>query len=182
MRVTSPNVIDIEASGFGINSYPIEVGVITSDGRRFCRLIKPLHNWTHWDEQAEQLHGIAKDDLQRHGVDARRVCLQLNAFLQNTTAYSDGWTVDSSWIRRLFDEAGVLMSFRVSPLELILSENQMNLWHRVKHVMMRRNNDERHRASNDAKLVQDTYLKTNEIIKLGASESLQCDVSQWVGT
>ena len=75
--------------------------------------------------------------------------------------------MDSSWVRRLFDEAGVAMTFRVSPLELILCEAQMNIWHRVKHVMLRENNIERHRASNDAKVVQATYMKTNEITKLG---------------
>ena len=136
MAVHSPNIIDIEASGFGNNSYPIEVGVITSEGRRFCRLIKPLESWTHWDDSAESLHGISRHHLDKFGVEPQRVCVQLNAFLQNTTVYSDGWTVDSSWVRRLFDEAGVAMTFRVSPLELILCEAQMNIWHRVKHVML----------------------------------------------
>jgi hypothetical protein len=180
MVVESPNVIDIEASGFGKYSYPIEIGLITSDGRRFCRLIKPLKNWTHWDETAAKLHGIEKSDLLQYGTEAKRVCLQLNAFLQNTTVYSDGWTVDDTWIRKLFNETGVSMSFKLSPLELILKESQMNIWNRVKQVMMSRRNDNRHRASNDAKIVQETYLKTNEIIKLGANQTRQCDVSEWM--
>jgi hypothetical protein len=33
MLLTRPNVIDIEASGFGIDSYPIEVGVTLSTGQ-----------------------------------------------------------------------------------------------------------------------------------------------------
>ena len=167
-KLISPNIIDIEASGFGSSSYPIEVGVITSDGRRFCRLIKPLDSWTHWDEHAQTLHGISRDILDKHGQEATRVCMQLNAFLQNATAYSDGWTVDSSWITRLFAEAGVKMTFHVSPLELILNEEQMSLWHKVKQSMMRRDNADRHRASNDAKVVQATYLKTREMINMSA--------------
>lgn len=168
---TSPNIIDIEASGFGSDSYPIEVGVITSDGRRFCRLIKPLESWTHWDEQAQSLHGISRENLFMYGQEAKRVCVQLNAFLQNTTAYSDGWTVDSSWIKRLFAEAGVEMTFHVSPLELILTEGQMSLWHKVKQRMMRRDDAHRHRASNDAKVVQSTFMKTREMIRLGGLDS-----------
>ena len=36
---------DVEASGFGSASYPIKVGVVTADGSRYCRLIKPFQDW-----------------------------------------------------------------------------------------------------------------------------------------
>ncbi len=36
-----PTVIDVEASGFGAGSYPIEVGVAFPDGRSWCCLIRP---------------------------------------------------------------------------------------------------------------------------------------------
>lgn len=176
MMIKLPNVIDIEASGFGADSYPIEIGVITSDGRRFCRLIKPLTSWVHWDDSAQELHGISRENLDKFGVEPVRACAQLNAFLQNTTAYSDGWSVDSSWINRLFDEAGISMSFHISPLELILSENQMNMWHKVKQGLIQRDDVARHRASNDAKLVQTTFVKTQEIIRFGEQAKVQCDV------
>ena len=168
----TPTIIDIEASGFGSQSYPIEVGVITSDGRRFCRLIKPLPHWSHWDPQAESLHGISKSALSKHGEEAQRVCHQLNAFLRTTTVYSDGWTVDSSWINRLFGDVGISMAFHVSPLEMILSEAQMAIWHRVKESMLKREEIIRHRASNDAKLVQSTYNKTQEMLATQNSISL----------
>ncbi|MFC3092869.1 hypothetical protein DRW07_01450 [Alteromonas sediminis] len=170
MSIMTPTIIDIEASGFGSQSYPIEVGVITADGRRFCRLIKPLPHWSHWDPQAEGLHGISKQDLVQHGEDPRRVCHQLNAFLNTTTVYSDGWTVDSSWINRLFGDVGVNMVFHVSPLELILSEAQMSIWHRVKESMLKRQDCRRHRASNDAKLVQSTYSKTKEMLEAALTD------------
>ena len=165
--ITSPTIIDIEASGFGSQSYPIEIGVITSDGRRFCRLIRPLPHWTHWDCEAEKLHGISRQDMQQYGESPMRVCHQLNAFLQQTTAYSDGWTVDSSWINRLFGDVGIHMQFHVSPLELILCEEQMAMWHKVKENILKRADVKRHRASNDAKVVQLTYDKTLEMIALG---------------
>jgi hypothetical protein len=50
--VSIPAIIDVEASGFGSLSYPIEVGVVDQTGIRFCSLIKPQNDWIHWDEQA----------------------------------------------------------------------------------------------------------------------------------
>jgi hypothetical protein len=44
-----PAVLDVEASGFGAGSYPIEIGYIASDGTSYCTLIRPAPSWTHWD-------------------------------------------------------------------------------------------------------------------------------------
>ncbi len=62
-----PCVIDIEASGFGRNSYPIEVGYVLPDGRAGCMLVAPAPGWTHWDESAAQVHGITRA-VPVHGV------------------------------------------------------------------------------------------------------------------
>lgn len=43
----TPAVLDVEASGFGRYSYPIEVGYALPDGRVFCTLIRPEPHWTH---------------------------------------------------------------------------------------------------------------------------------------
>ena len=75
-----PTILDVEASGFGSDSFPIEIGVKRSDGARFCRLIKPYQSWTHWNSEAESLHGITRDVLSQYGIDGREVCIQLNAF------------------------------------------------------------------------------------------------------
>ena len=48
-HLNNPLIIDVEASGFGSKSYPIEIGVALNDGQRFCTLILPAPNWTHWD-------------------------------------------------------------------------------------------------------------------------------------
>ena len=54
----TPSIMDIEASGFGRSSYPIEVGYVLGDGSSFCTLIRPLPSWTHWDASAESVHHI----------------------------------------------------------------------------------------------------------------------------
>ena len=51
----APTVLDIEASGFGRGSYPIEIGYCLPNGDTFCTLIKPEPEWQHWDAEAEKL-------------------------------------------------------------------------------------------------------------------------------
>ena len=64
---TPPAFLDIEASGFGRDSYPIEIGFVLSDGEAWCTLVRPESGWTHWDPAAEALHGITRDLALRHG-------------------------------------------------------------------------------------------------------------------
>jgi hypothetical protein len=159
--VRLPNIIDIEASGFGSHSYPIEVGVVRSDGQRFCRIIKPFDDWTHWQEDAAKVHNISRQQLNTLGASGVEICLQLNEFLKGGTVYSDGWQVDSAWLNKLFDRAQVAKTFYVSSLEMILSEHQMNIWHATKESVIQSLNITRHRASNDALVIQKTYQQSS---------------------
>src|SRR3954469_22423607 len=93
--------LDVEASGFGAGSYPIEVGVVLADRRSYCSLVKPEPEWAHWDAAAEDVHGISRAMLMRHGKPAKLVADQLNAFLYGLTVYSDAWSHDYSWMSRL---------------------------------------------------------------------------------
>lgn len=68
MSETLPTVLDIEASGFGRGSYPIEVGIARADGSCCAFLIQPLDEWTHWDPKAELLHGISRDRLMKRAT------------------------------------------------------------------------------------------------------------------
>ncbi|MEO9944197.1 MAG: hypothetical protein ABJH28_05415 [Paraglaciecola sp.] len=162
-QILVPTIIDIEASGFGAASYPIEVGVINDAGERFCCLIKPHSDWVHWDKQAESLHGISRQLLNEKGESVQSVCRQLNQFLQGQVVYSDGWVVDDTWLIKLFHAAGVVMQFQVSSLEMILNEPQMSLWHATKDKLFREMQVQRHRASSDAALIQNTFVATQQI-------------------
>ena len=55
------------------------------------------------------------------------------------------------------------MEFSVSPLELILTEKQMRIWHETKEKIIKQLNLRRHRASNDAWLIQETFKQTLRI-------------------
>lgn len=158
VKPNTPTILDIEASGFGSKSYPIEIGIIRADGRRFCRLIKPFEDWYHWDQEAESLHGIKQSELIEYGADPVQVCHELNQFMENGTAYSDGWVVDSPWLIKLFSRARVDMTFTLSAIEYLLNEQQMENWHTTKHWVMAQQDVQRHRASIDAEIIQKTFV------------------------
>jgi hypothetical protein len=159
-HVNKPFIIDVEASGFGSSSYPIEIGVALNDGRKFCTLISPAPDWTHWDDEAEKVHKVTRDTLKTYGKPIQEVADQLNKMLAGMTLYSDGWVVDKPWLTTLFHAAGRPMKFSVSPLEMILSEKQMAAWHETKDKVSIEMNLARHRASNDAWIIQETFKKT----------------------
>lgn len=160
VRPVEPPIIDLEASGFGATSYPIEVGVALEGNRKYCTLILPAPAWTHWDEEAEKVHRIARDILEHHGRPMQEVASQLNSLLRGRTLYTDGWVVDKPWLITLFHAAGMEMEFQVSPLEIILSEYQMEHWHATKDRVIAEMNQARHRASYDAWTIQETYKRT----------------------
>jgi hypothetical protein len=159
-RPEKPIIIDVEASGFGATSYPIEVGVALDDDSKYCALIAPARSWDHWDLEAEKVHRIARDILETHGQPLQQVAQNLNTLLDGKTLYSDGWVVDKPWLSTLFYQAGMLMRFHVSPLEMILSAQQMECWHATKDALLAELSKQRHRASFDAWVIQQTYQRT----------------------
>lgn len=156
----SPPIIDIEASGFGPSSYPIEIGIALDEQVKYCTLIRPAPDWIFWDHDAEKVHGISRDMLEAHGRPVREVASQLNMLLADRTLYSDGWVVDRPWLTTLFHAARTNMAFRVSPLEMILTEFQMDHWHPTRRRVTEDMAGRRHRASLDAWAIQETYRRT----------------------
>lgn len=159
-RKKTPIIIDVEASGFGNGSYPIEVGVALDDDTKYCALILPADEWEHWDDDAEKVHRIARDILETHGKPIHEVAEHLNQLFEGKTLYTDAWGVDKPWLTTLFYRAAMEMKFSVSPLELILSEDQMARWHETKDKLLAEVKKHRHRASFDAWIIQETYKRT----------------------
>ncbi|MFG6412977.1 hypothetical protein ACG02S_03585 [Roseateles sp. DC23W] len=149
-----PAILDIEASGFGRGSYPIEVGLAGADGALFCGLICPEPDWLHWDSTAEGLHGISRELLQRHGHAASWMAEQLNTRLRGQTVYCDGWAQDYPWLARLYDAVGRQPSFRLDDLRRLLSEDEAKRWRAVTEAVRERQQLTRHRASSDARVLQ----------------------------
>ena len=156
---TLPAIIDIEASGLGHGSYPIEIGIVLPDGTSYCSLIRPALHWTHWDASAERLHHITPQVLADHGKPALVVATALNMRLRDRVIYSDGWVNDYSWLNLLFDEVDMTPAFRLENLRLILSEEEAALWHPTKAAVLAEIPRDRHRASIDALVIQQTVAR-----------------------
>lgn len=161
-----PLVIDVEASGFGVGSYPIEVGVAMPDGKVRCMIVCPEPEWQHWDDKAQALHGISREILLEHGSPVRVVAEQLNEWLEGETVYSDAWGNDSSWLALLFDAAGITQRFKLESLRALLSDLQVSRWHETKEKVASEIDCQRHRASHDARVIQQTYEQTAKLARL----------------
>ncbi len=152
--MNTPAFIDIEASGFGRGSYPIEVGLVDPAGQLFCTLVQPEADWAHWDEAAAALHGIERDLLSSHGRPCSWVAEQLNQRLAGQTVYCDGWSQDYPWLSRLFDAADRSPAFKLEDLRTLLNEAEAQRWHGVVTQVREELSIGRHRASSDAKVLQ----------------------------
>jgi hypothetical protein len=159
-RVSSmPACLDMEASGFGRDSYPIEVGYVLPNGRSFCTLIRPHPGWTHWDPVAERLHQLPRQTVMQHGRDVVEVASRLNAELSGMTLYCDGWAHDYAWLHLLFDAAGRTPRFRLDNVRRLLSDAEAERWHETKEQVAGDVRVARHRASGDARLLQLTWAR-----------------------
>ncbi len=153
-----PPILDIEASGFGLGSYPIEVGVILPDGRSWCSLVKPEPAWQHWDPNAAAVHKIEREQLAQHGRTPADIAATLNDWLRGMVVYSDAWAHDYTWLNKLYDAADSVPSYRLENLRALLTDAQAARWHDIKQAVARQAALPRHRASSDARLLQMTVM------------------------
>jgi hypothetical protein len=159
MEIEIPAFIDVEASGLGGSSYPIEVGLITSRGDMYCALLQPDAGWKHWDEKAESVHHISRPILAEHGKPLVEVARRVNVLLAGQTVYSDAWGNDYAWLSKLFDAADLPMRFRLESSRTLLDDAQAARWAAVKEQVIADLKLVRHRASSDARVLQLTLAR-----------------------
>lgn len=147
-------VIDIEASGFGRHSYPIEIGYVLPDGRAWCTLVRPAPGWTHWDPGAQRVHGITPEMLRLHGRPLQDVAAMLNADLAGRTVYCDGWAHDYTWLGLLFEEAGLVPRFKLESVNHLLDDARLGRLDAERQRAFGVLGIRRHRASSDARALQ----------------------------
>ncbi len=158
----NPIVIDVEASGFGKGSYPVEVGVVLSDGSRHCYLIAPARGWQSWDDEAERIHGISRETLLAYGRPLQDVAWRLNELMRNKTAYCDAWSFDMSWLGKLYEAANMRQTFRIADIAELIDEEQRSRWDAVKQEVIGQLGLMRHRASGDARILQETWRRLTQ--------------------
>jgi DNA polymerase III epsilon subunit-like protein len=157
-----PAVIDVEASGFGTQSYPIEIGYVLPDGTLACFLVRPEVHWIHWDEAASQVHGISRHLLLSVGKPVTQVAQWLNDQLKGMTLYSDSWAHDYFWLATLFEEANLVPLFKLEHFACIIPEEDLGKWDDVRAGIQSELGLQRHRASNDALILQRTWVRLME--------------------
>ncbi len=96
--------LDFEASCLPQHgrSFPIEVGLAGPDGSVCAWLIRPEPAWRDWTwtQEAEQLHGLSRDQLDRDGLPAGQVLDEVAEVLRGRPAYADSY-LDAGWMRTL---------------------------------------------------------------------------------
>lgn len=139
--------LDFEASGLGPRSYPIEVAWRDgATGASDSFLISPAEvpGWTDWDEMAQGIHGIAREQLVADGIGVGKACWRLNRALEGRVVYCDALEFDLFWLRRLYDAAQMRPMFRLEGLESMLSGTRLQRFLDVIATQQRR-----HRALDD---------------------------------
>lgn len=101
--------IDIEASSLSWDSYPIEIswGTNFDDIKNF--LISPefIPEWNDWDDNAQKIHGIKRNELIKNGENPFTVCNEIINELSNQDVYSDNPCHDAMWLYNLFKSCKV---------------------------------------------------------------------------
>lgn len=146
--------IDFEASGLGIGTYPIEVGIVMAsregEPKEFSTLIKPTSDWLtrgRWKHEAESIHKISRHEL-ASGMPVDEVCRRLNELLAGHIVFADGGSHDTYWLARLF--TGRSISFRLAKADEI---PWSALWG---HIEAQREIGIAHRALEDARWLHRT--------------------------
>lgn len=162
MADQAPTFIDFEASSLDlVASYPIEVGVCLPDGEVKSWLIKPHVLWKDWSERSARIHGIARETLENEGQEVHIVATELNELLSGDV-FCDAWTFDSFWLHRLFKAAKIKPAFHLDSIASLLNDEQVKCWQEVHKSVIDELSLERHRAANDAQILNRTWLRLND--------------------
>ncbi|WP_420142981.1 hypothetical protein [Sphingobium sp.] len=116
--------IDFEASCLPRHgrSYPIEVGV-ADGGMARSWLIRPHDDWAGWGwtAEAEALHGLTRERIERDGQPAATVLAQLADVAQGCRMIADS-PIDQYWLDMLAAAAGVAAPFAIHHVTTLFDE------------------------------------------------------------
>ena len=125
---------DLEASGLGQATYPIEVAYAEADDEALTEgdagswLIAPTEDWRDygsWDPAAESLHGLTFDRLVAEGVPVEEVARRMNARFSGVPVFSDSPLSDANW-------CGILFEWSPEPARFALLEFRSLITHTVR--------------------------------------------------
>lgn len=157
----TPYILDIEASGLGDESYPIEIAWCSIDGNDcYSTLINPesAGGWDYWDDFAESaVHGISRKQCCERGENVVIVARRLSDLLLNAPVFSDAPYQDQLWIKALFDASGAVCPSALMPIEqLVAVEDRPGLTRSLSEL------ERPHRALNDCIALRELIVTVRE--------------------
>lgn len=125
MRIEDVLILDLEASGLGPGSWPVEVGIAwveAGEVRSWSSLIRPEPDWDRdaWDPMAEEIHGIPLSALM-DASPAWAVAEELLRRVAGRPVYSDAPDFDLKWVRRLLDASPAQAGIRVLDFDMAVT-------------------------------------------------------------
>ncbi len=115
-----PCFVDIEASGFGPESWPISVAWCDHQGEIRRLLVRPQPGWTYWDPAAETVHGIDRERLAANGWPPEDVAARLEDDLRGALVFSDAPDFDAGWLTTLYRALDRPMPFHLDNADNLL--------------------------------------------------------------
>jgi len=154
-------IVDVEASGLHLQSYPIEIAVLVPDDVASW-LITPEPGWTYWNVVAEAMHGISRSMLHEQGTGALTVARELNALVKTLggVLYSDAVEWDLDWIRTLYSTVRTSLEFEVLPIQQLLSFKQRLKFAEARQQLETSGRYRTHRAGPDVRLIHEAYCQS----------------------
>lgn len=105
--------IDIEATGLKMPSYPVSIGIRSTQGYASQCLIKPNPNWKnfHMTQEAEKIHKIPMNTIAEHGYETNHVAqwiLDLAKGIERASGtpkfFSDNPAYEAMWLGKIFEQ------------------------------------------------------------------------------
>jgi DNA polymerase III epsilon subunit-like protein len=158
--------LDLEASGLGERTYPIEAAVVDCATLE-CRswLIRPTPRWLSeglWSLEAAAMHGISIEELVSTGSPIGQVAAELVDCCRGKRVLCDGGEHDHRWLLTLFAGAGRNPPFHLDDFESFALEVAQRSGYSelaMADSRLAQNTHPTHRASADARTLAETLRR-----------------------
>lgn len=165
-----PIFVDVEASSFAGDSYPIEIAWNMPDSKIENHLINPycIKEWIDWDPASQAVHGLSRNYLSNNGEPPLSVAKRMNKVLSGCDVYSDAAEYDAFWIDQLFKVTGLIREFSVRDFYSLLPNEITNGYFMSNNSVLSKYQEKArkragvaaHRASHDVKYLVELYMMT----------------------
>jgi len=162
---------------------PIEIGWAFADPDTGnihveAHLIHPVPEWhiaSAWDEAAERLHGISRDQLYAKGRSPADIIRRMNEVLADRELCSDAPAWDGDWLRMIVSAGNIEPKFSVSQTDahtVIGTVAREQAWEAKDCLAMmekiERDYPRTHRAADDARQLAALWLAMRQGLGPGA--------------